>query len=135
MRTKFWRFAYEDNELISILRSDELSLPDLSKWPTAKNNSPDKILEDIKVGNFILLANFDRTSEIGIVKAIGKVIAKSDGKINMHWKKPVPNILLSPNIQGGVTVWKTEGVFCFDAEPAKKYKLDDHTKKTFAHGA
>ena len=135
MRTKFWRFAYEDNELTTILKSDELPFPDLSKWPTAKNNSSTKITEDIKIGDFILLANFDRTSEIGIAKAIGQVIAKGDAKINMHWKRSVPSLSLTPDIQGGVTVWNTEGVFCFDAQPAKRYKLDAHAKKLFASGA
>ena len=135
MRTKFWRFAYEENELTSILRSDELPFPDLSKWPTAKNNSSEKIFEDIKIGDFILLANFDRTSETGIAKAIGKVVAKGDARINMHWIKSVPSLSLIPNIQGGVAVWSTEGVFCFDAQPAKRYKLDAHAKKLFASGA
>jgi hypothetical protein len=134
MRTKFWRFAYEENELTSILRSDELAFPDLSKWPTAKNNSPEKIFEDIKIGDFILLANFNRTSETGIAKAIGKVIVKGDVRINMHWIKSVPSLSLIPNIQGGVAVWNTEGVFCFDDQPAKRYKLDAHAKKLFASG-
>lgn len=134
MRTKFWRFAYEDNELTSILRSDELPFPDLSKWPIAKNNSSEKIFENIKIGDFILLANFDRTSEIGIAKGIGQVIAKNNVKITMHWKKPIPSLSLTPDIQGGVTVWSTEGVFCFDIQPAKRYKLDAQTKKLFASG-
>jgi hypothetical protein len=135
VRTKFWRFAYEDSELTSILNSDELPFPELGKWPIAKNNSSEQIIEDIKVGDFILLANFDRPSEIGIAKAIGQVIAKDGRKITMQWKKPIPSLSLTPDIQGGVTVWNTECVFCFDAQPAKRYKLDAHTKKLFGSGA
>lgn len=135
MRTNFWRFAYEESELTSILKSDELPFPKLSKWPTAKNNSCEEIFEDIKVSDFILLANFDRTSEAGIVKGIGQVIDKQGEKITMRWKKPIPSLLLTPDIQGGVNVWSTEGVFCFDVQPAKRYKLDAHTKKLFANGA
>ena len=135
MRTKFCRFAYEENELTFILNSGELPFPELSKWPTAKNNSCKQIFKDIKVNDFIFLANFDRASETGITKAIGQVIDKDDTKITMHWKKPIPSLSLTPDIQGGVNVWNTEGVFCFDVQPAKRYKLDAHTKKLFASGA
>lgn len=135
MRTKFWRFAYEDSEFASIINSDELPFPELSKWPNAKNSSREQVIENLKAGDFILLANFDRSSEIGIAKAIGQVLAKNENKITMHWKKLIPSLSLTPNIQGGVNVWSTEGVFCFDVEPAKRYKLDAHTKKLFGSGA
>ncbi|MNG29598.1 hypothetical protein D3C84_1150580 [compost metagenome] len=70
-----------------------------------------------------------------MAKGIGQVIAKDNAKITMHWKKPIPSLSLTPDIQGGVTVWSTEGVFCFDIQPAKRYKLDAQTKKLFASGA
>ncbi|MFJ9993296.1 hypothetical protein ACIQSO_21490 [Pseudomonas putida] len=133
MRTRFWRFAYNEHQLTAILESDQLPLPDLSQWPRAKNTSPQKILEDIKVGHFILLANFDRASESGKVKVMGKVLAKGDAGITLHWKKTVPSILLNPNAQGGVAEWQTEGVFCFDVEPAKRYRLERHAEKLFAN--
>ncbi|MCY1368184.1 hypothetical protein D9M69_551510 [compost metagenome] len=135
MRTKFWRFAYEDSELAATLKSDELPFPELSKWPSAKNSSCEQIIEDLKFGDFILLANFDRLSEIGIVKAIGQVAAKKDTKIIMYWKKLIPSLSLTPDIRGGVNVWSTEGVFCFDEQPAKRYKLHAHTKKLFGNSA
>jgi len=33
MRTIFWRFAYDDELLETILASDKLYFPDLKRWP------------------------------------------------------------------------------------------------------
>ncbi len=134
MRTKFWRFAYDADRLETILNSETLPFPDLSRWPQAKNSSIDKVTEDLRVGDFILLANFDRNTEIGIARVIGKIMSKSPS-IRMQWKKIIPSLSLTPDIQGGVNVWLTEGVFCFDAPPAKRYKLSAHTSKLFPENA
>ncbi|MBF8161695.1 hypothetical protein IVE04_11100 [Pseudomonas mendocina] len=135
MRTKFWRFAYEASEFASIINSDELPFPEFRKWPNAKNGSRGQIIEDLKIGDFILLANFDCPSETGTVKAVGQVITKNNNEIVMHWKKVIPSRSLTPNIQGGVNVWNTEGVFCFDVEPARRYRLVEFAQKLFGSGA
>lgn len=132
MRTNFWRFSYDEIDISSAIESNRLPFPDLSRWPVSKNNSKKKISDEIKVNDFILLANFDRLSEIGVAKKIGKVISKDGGEFSIHWKKIVPSLSLTPDIQGGVNVWLTEGVFCFDSEPVKRYKLNEHANKLFA---
>jgi hypothetical protein len=134
MRTTFWRFAYDDELLEMIMASDKLYFPDLKRWPLAKNNTEEKIISALREGHFILLANFDLTSGIGTVRGVGKITAINDGQPAVLWKKPVPRLELTPDIQGGVKEWRGEGVFCFDAQPAKRYKLDAHTKKLFNHG-
>ena len=132
MRTDFWRFAYEEDHLGEILKSNGLVFPDLSKWPLAKNRDEEKIISDFREGHFILMANFNLNSEIGTVKGVGRITKIEEGKVDVEWKHPIPSWSLTPNAQGGVKEWRSEGVFCFDAEPAKRYKLKALTSKLFA---
>jgi hypothetical protein len=81
MRTTFWRFAYDDNALNTILASDELYIPDLSQWPISKNNTEKKVLSDLRGGHFILLANFDLATDIGTVRGVGKLTEIRDGRL------------------------------------------------------
>jgi hypothetical protein len=132
MRTSFWRFAYDEDRLHDILGSNDLVFPDLSHWPLAKNKNETKIISDLKEGNYVLLANFNRTNEIGTVKGVGEVVRINTDGVKMKWKRPIPSWSLTPNAQGGVQEWIKEGVFCFDAEPAKRYKLQARASKLFA---
>lgn len=131
MRTKFWRFAYNEIELKNILNSNQLLFPNLTDWPLAKNNTEEKVIADLNKGDFILLANFNPTNEIGTVRGVGRITEITDDSIVVLWKKPIPSWSLSPNRQGGVPQWNKEGVFCFDAPPAKRYKLNELTLKLF----
>ena len=131
MRTKFWRFAYDNDLLEAIVASDRLYFPDLKKWPVAQNSNEEKILTSIKEGHFILLANFDHNSEAGTVRGVGKVITMHGDSCTVLWKKPVPSWYLTPDRRGGVKEWNNEGVFCFDVQPAKRYKLASLTQKLF----
>jgi len=133
MRTKFWRFAYDEDKLKDILASNELFFPNLSIWPSAKNNTEEKIIRDLKAGYFILLANFDSISETGTVRGVGKIISLENSQPVMQWKKPIPSWSLHPNRRGGVPQWEKEGVFSFDVNPAKRYKLGTLTKKLFVN--
>ncbi|MCE9781703.1 hypothetical protein [Shewanella algae] len=132
MRTSFWRFAYDEDQLHGLLETSTLEFPDLSRWPLAKNNTKEKIISDLREGHFILLANFNLTNKIGTVKGVGKIICIEDGVVEVEWKRPIPSWTLTPNEQGGVQQWKNEGVFCFDVNPTKRYKLPALTSKLFA---
>lgn len=131
MRTKFWRFAYKEEALNDILASSSLAFPDLSRWPQAKNYSEEAITADLRVGHFVLLANFNSTAETGTVRGVGRIESIEDSIPKVQWKRPVPSWILQPDRRGGVPQWKKEGVFCFDVNPAKRYKLDALTKKLF----
>jgi len=131
MRTKFWRVAYDEDRITEILASDKLPLPDLARWPSAKNKSSEKILSDLKAGDFVFLANFDAVKELGSVKVIGRILTKEQGVPTMNWKRPIPSLSLTPDTPGGVLAWRSEGIFCFDAQPVKRYKLEAITKKLF----
>ncbi|GGB82068.1 hypothetical protein GCM10011352_04840 [Marinobacterium zhoushanense] len=131
MRTKFWRFAFDEDCLQQIVTANDLVYPDLSRWPQAKNNNPDNVSGAIRDGDFVLLANFDRTTEIGIAHYVGRVTKSDDSRLEVNWKKAVPKWSLGPNSAGGVQQWEKEGVFCFDVEPARRYKLAALTAKLF----
>jgi hypothetical protein len=131
MRTTFWRFAYDEEQLREILNSDELVFPDLSRWPLAKNNSREKVVSALREGHFVLLANFNLSNEIGTVKGVGRIMGIEAGTVEMNWMRPIPSWSLTPNAQGGVQEWRNEGVFCFDVEPARRYKLQALTSKLF----
>ena len=113
-KTKFWRFAYEEDQLEQILRSHTVFYPSFQDWPKAKNNSKEKIEGDLDVGDFILLANFDRTSGIGTVRGVGKITSLSSEGIQGEWRKAIPRWSLTPEVSGGVQQWLKEGVFNFD---------------------
>lgn len=131
MKTQFWRFAYDEALLKEILASNKLVFPELSRWPLAKNNNDEKVKSKLKAGQYILLANFNLNTEIGTVKGVGKIIEAEEFDYIVEWKKPIPSWSLTPNAQGGVQEWRNEGVFCFDAEPAKRYKLNALTSKLY----
>ena len=107
MKTNFWRFAYDETQLKSILNSNELAFPDFSSWRLAKNNR-EKVLNRLRVDHFILLANFNATDETGIVKGVGKIISIEGGDTIVSWKKAIPSWTLTPDRLGGVPQWKNE---------------------------
>jgi hypothetical protein len=131
MSKKFWRFAYSDEMLYTILASNRLVFPDLSRWPLAKNNAEKQIIDRMDKGDFILLSNFNQSSGFGTVRGVGKIRGLEGDQVLVLWKRPVPSWSLSPNRQGGEQQWIREGVFCFDPEPAKRYKLGALTQKLF----
>jgi hypothetical protein len=131
LRTQFWRCAYDGDRLADILESSAIEFPELKLWPKAKNRDSERILSDMRVGDFVLLANFDRSSEIGAVRGVGRISGVEDEIITMEWRSPRPSWGLTPDIRGGVQQWLNEAVFCFDAEPARRYKLKERTTKLF----
>jgi hypothetical protein len=90
MNNTFWRVAYDKDQLAAILDSRSISLPDLGRWPQAKNNSPEKILAGLREGDVLLLANFDRSSEIGIVRGVGCILKVDGLDTEVHWKSLYP---------------------------------------------
>lgn len=135
MSMKFWRFSYSDEMLSAILASDSLVFPDLNLWPLAKNKTEEQIIDRMNIGDFILLSNFNQSSGFGTVRGVGKIQELERSKVLMLWKRPIPSWSLSPNRQGGEQQWMREGVFCFDPEPAKRYKLGARTQKLFKDAA
>ena len=131
MRTSFWPFAYKEDQLKEILKSDQLVFPDLSRWPLAKNKRKEAVISDLREGHFILLANFNLNQQIGTVKGVGRVNRIEEGRVDVEWKRPIPSWNLTPNNPGGVQQWRNEGVFCFDVEPVQRYKLAQLTSKLF----
>jgi len=131
MITSFWRFAYNEQNLKEILSSESLTFPELSCWPEAKNNTEEKIISSLREGHFVLLANFDKSSEVGIIRGVGKVIKKENTAVAILWKKTIPSWSITPSRQGGVQEWVKEGVFCFAADPAKRYKFQERISKLF----
>jgi hypothetical protein len=130
MKTIFWKFSF-DEDIDSILSSKDLFFPDLKKWPHAKNNSVQNLTKRLRVGNYVLLANFNKITADGTVLGAGYIEDIQDGKFVMNWKRVKPSWTLSPQKQGGVTQWTTEGIFCFDESPAKQYMLENRLKKLF----
>ena len=66
MKKYFWRFAYDEARLGEILSSEDLVFPDLSRWPNASNKDKNKIIEKLRVGDYVLLANYDDPARAGL---------------------------------------------------------------------
>lgn len=131
MKTRFWRLAYDDELLPDILNSTEIMFPDLKRWPLAKNNDRTNVMSSLLTGDFILLANFDRASEIGTVRGVGRISQNGEEELKVKRKKPIPSWSLTPDVPGGIQQWVNEAIFYFDSEPARRYKLVGLTCRLF----
>lgn len=129
MRSKYWRFSYDENSLPSIVGSQSLPFPELS-YPTAKHNTKEKIIADLRIGSIIVLANFNYFESIGTARAIGVIENLNDDTIKMLWKTIVPSRSMHPH-KIGAEQWKNENVFCFNAPRAREFKIDVLAKKYF----
>jgi hypothetical protein len=130
MSSKIWRFSYEQDSLKEITESGKLVFPDINPHIAGKHNSIAKIVEDISIGCFIILANFKSFENTGTVRAGGIVTEISGNDISVHWKRIVPSISLHPH-KIGAEQWERESVFLINAPRAKEFKLDALKKKLF----
>jgi len=130
MSSKIWRFSYSEENLKSILESGCLQFPEINPHIAAKHNSVDKIISDMRVGCFIILANFNTFENTGTVRAAGLVTKVSGDDVEVVWKKIVPSLSLHPH-KIGAEQWVRENVFLINAPRAKEFKLDKLKKKLF----
>lgn len=130
MSSKIWRFSYTEDSLKSIIDSGVLQFPEIIPHPSAKHNSKDKIIADMRIGCFIVLANFNSLGNVGTIRAAGLVTEIANDSVRVSWKKLVPSISLHPH-KIGAEQWLKENVFLFNAPRAKEFKLDALKKKLF----
>lgn len=126
--TKFWRMAYEEENLKSIIDSGTLVFPDFKRWPMAKNKIASSITSDLRVGSVIFLANFKHYENTGTVRAVGEVSNIIGDEVEMRWKKVVPSwSLVTHKIAS--EQWAQEAMFCFNVKPVKEFRLDVRSAK------
>lgn len=130
MSSKIWRFSYNEESLKSIIESGKLQFPEMNPHTSAKHNSVDKIVADMSVGCFIILANFRTFENTGTIRAVGQVTNISGESVDVTWKKIVPSLSLHPH-KIGAEQWARESVFLINAPRAKEFKLDVLKKKIF----
>ncbi len=130
MHSKIWRFSYNEHELKSIIESGTLTFPEINPVSSIKHNSKDKIIADLRVGCFIILANFDSFANTGTIRGLGKVTKINNNEVEVFWKKVVPSRSLHPH-KIGAEQWVKESVFCFSPPRAKEFKLDLLAGKMF----
>jgi hypothetical protein len=128
--TKYWRFAYDEDSLKSILESKGLLFPNFKLWREAKNKSIPDITSDLRVGGFIFLANFSRHEMAGTVRGVGKIIKITSESVEVSWKKAIPSWTLTLH-KIASEQWAKEAVFCFNVKPVKEFKLDTRSEKLF----
>lgn len=131
MSSKIWRFSYSEDSLKSIIDSGRLHFPEMNPHISGKHNSVDKVISDMSVGCFIILANFKSFDNTGIIRAAGIVTSISSDGISVSWKKVVPSLSLHPH-KIGADQWARESVFLINAPRAKEFKLDALKKKLFS---
>lgn len=131
MSSQIWRFSYDQDSLKEIVESGKLVFPELNPHIAAKHNSIEKILADMSVGCFVILANFKSFENAGAVRAGGVVTGMSGSDISVQWKRIVPSISLHPH-KIGAEQWERENVFLINAPRAKEFKLDALRKKLFS---
>ena len=129
--TKYWRFAYDEASLTSILEGDKLVFPDFKLWPRANNKAAAVIASELRVGGFIFLANFKDFEKVGTVRGIGKIIHTSNENTEICWKKVVPSWSLTIH-KIASKQWSNEAVFCFNAKPVTEFKLDTRAETLFS---
>jgi hypothetical protein len=129
--TKYWRFAYDEAALRSILEGDNLVFPDFKLWPRANNKAAAVIAAELRVGGFIFLANFKDFEKVGTVRGIGKIINTSNESTKIYWKKVVPSWSLTIH-KIAAEQWANEAVFCFNTKPVTEFKLGTRAEKLFS---
>ncbi len=130
MSSKIWRFSYSEDSLKTIIESGKLHFPDINPNIQGKHNTRDKIISDMGIGCFIILANFKDYENTGTIRAAGLVINISSESVDVTWKKVVPSLSLHPH-KIGAEQWVRESVFLINAPRAKEFKLDALKKKLF----
>lgn len=129
MRSRYWRFSFDENALGAIVESDQLPFPELNS-PAAKYNSKQQVMADLRVGSIIVLANFNHFESAGTARAIGVVESISELQVKMSWKKIIPSRNMLPH-KIGAEQWKKENIFCFSVPRAKEFKIDLLADKFF----
>jgi len=129
MRSKYWRFSYDENALPLIVDSKSLPFPELN-FPSAKHNTKEKVIADLREGSIIILANFNYFEATGTARAIGIVKNLQSDHIDMLWRKLIPSRNMHPH-KIGAEQWKNENVFCFNLPRAKEFKIDVLATKYF----
>lgn len=130
MSSQIWRFSYDQDSLKEITESGKLVFPEINPHISGKHNSIEKIIEDMSVGCFVILANFKSFENTGTVRAGGIVIDISGYDVSVRWKRIIPSISLHPH-KIGAEQWERENVFLINAPRAKEFKLDALRKKLF----
>ena len=130
MRTQFWRFAYEENSLQSIVNSENLPFPEFSPLSDGKHNSVADVISSIKPGSVIVLANFNDAENSAIIRALGKVKDIKEDEVKVEWKKLVPSVSLYPH-KISAKQWLKESVFLINPQRVKDFKLDNLKSKLF----
>lgn len=130
MSTQFWRFAYEEDSLKSILNSEALPFPEFNSLSDGKYNSTKDVISSIRIGAVVILANFNTTNDSATIRAAGKVKDIKEGSVIMEWKKLIPSLSLHPH-KIGAKQWSSESVFLINPQRVRDFKLDSLAKKLF----
>lgn len=130
MSSKIWRFSYDENCLKDIISSGRLNFPELNPHGPGKHNTVEKIISDMSVGCFIILANYTSFDNSGKIRAVGVVSSILGDHVDVLWKKLIPSLSLHPH-KIGSEQWLRENVFLINAPRAKEFKLDLLKKKCF----
>lgn len=91
-----------------------------------------KFINSLRIGDGIIMADWDRNSRTGIARAIGIVLAINapDGSATMEWRQCRETFY--PNPQGGIPQWtKPQGWFGFDKPVAQRYRLPQIFQRAF----
>jgi hypothetical protein len=129
MRSKYWRFSYNESSLKQILSSEELTFPEISSQPS-KYTTNAQILNDLRPDVFIILANYESNTNTATARAIGKIESIIDDTATVSWKKIIPSRSFHPH-KIGATQWANDNVFCFNPSRIKDFKLDTLASKLF----
>ena len=130
MSTQFWRFAYEEDSLKSIVNSENLPFPEFKQLSDGKHNSVADVISSMKAGSVIILANFNAVENSATVRAVGKVKDIKEEEIQVEWKKLVPSVSLYPH-KIGAKQWSKESVFLINPQRVRDFKLDKIANKLF----
>lgn len=130
MRTQFWRFAYEENSLDSIVNSEYLPFPEFSNLSDGKHNSVADIISRMKLGSVIILGNFNDVENSATIRAVGKVKDIKEEVVKVEWKKLVPSVSLYPH-KISTKQWLQESVFLINPQRVRDFKLDKLKSKLF----
>ncbi len=131
MSNQIWRFSYDPDSFQQIIESGTLPFPEINPHVAGKHNTIDKIINDMSVGSFVILANFKVFENTATVRAGGIVEDISGGQLSIRWKRIVPSISLHPH-KIGAQQWERESVFLINAPRAREFKLDALRKKLFS---
>ncbi|MFP3342667.1 hypothetical protein R0J87_09165 [Halomonas sp. SIMBA_159] len=130
MSSQYWRFQYNADALKEIIDSGKLVFPELNANAAGKYNTVEKVVSDMSLGAFIILANFNLNDRSATVKAAGIVTDVSDSAVCVQWKKLIPSLSLVPH-KIGAEQWREEPVFLMNLPRAREFKLDKLKNKHF----